>query len=71
MDAVQEITERIARGESREQLYQDYCWLAMILENRFLHQESADACRRGLEIFPGDFHLQDLKRITEERIGRR
>ena len=25
MDAVQEITERIATGESKDQLYKDYC----------------------------------------------
>jgi len=71
MDAAQEIAERIAAGESRDQLYKDYCWLAMILENRFLHEESALACRRGLEIFPYDSHLQDLERIARERINPR
>jgi hypothetical protein len=68
MDAVQEITERIAAGESEDQLYKDYCDLAMILENRFLHQASIDACRKGLDAFPGNERLQGLLNTAQWRL---
>jgi hypothetical protein len=60
MDAVQELTECIARanGSCGSDLYRWHLQRIKILQNRFAYQAAADACREALARFSDSDELR-------------
>jgi hypothetical protein len=68
MDSIQELSERIASGEPRDQLYRDYRDLVKIHQLCFAYQRSAEICQEGLVTFSDSSELRDLLRFAQEKI---